>query len=488
MPGRGVAVLEVKGGQVWREDGAWWMYRAGRPHPIDPVTQARDARYALGGYLDRQLADQGIQVRTVHGIVLPQQPIGEDVTSPDCPRWMIAGRDDMGRLLEFVAGLFDQQRSPRPPLTDVQAQAVIAAILGRPVPRRDVQAQAAAHDDEIRRLSSGQALLLGAISLLNRVEIVGGAGCGKTFLALEQTRRLASAGARVALLCYNRGLARQLAADAARFPPSARPAYVGTFHGLAERWSIPVDDGATGDYWERDLPAAMLPAAQALADDKRFDAIVVDEAQDFADLWWPVVLASLVDDAYSGLYVFADRGQRIFARDGAVPVPLVPLLLEQNLRNTREIAQTFAPLVAGRLSLPDDSGADVTFIDVPADQAVDAADDAVDALLDEGWRPGDIALLTTDHRHLMQRLLTEQLGRDGYWDRYDDPDEVFYSTVRAFKGLERRAVVLAIDAIDDEPGLRERLYVGLSRARDRLIVCGPHAAFDGAMRRTSRPG
>ncbi len=48
----------------------------------------------------------------------------------------------------------------------------------------------------------------------------------------------------------------------------------------------------------------------------------------------------------------------------------------------------------------------------------------------------------------------------------------FYGHVLGFKGLERPAVVLAINGFRDEARAREMLYVGLSRARDLLVVCG----------------
>jgi hypothetical protein len=37
------------------------------------------------------------------------------------------------------------------------------------------------------------------------------------------------------------------------------------------------------DYWERRLPAEMLRLATDLPDGQRFDAVVVDESQDFAE-------------------------------------------------------------------------------------------------------------------------------------------------------------------------------------------------------------
>ncbi len=49
---------------------------------------------------------------------------------------------------------------------------------------------------------------------------------------------------------------------------------------------------------------------------------------------------------------------------------------------------------------------------------------------------------------------------------------MFYGHVLGFKGLERRVVVLCVNESDSHDRSREKLYVGLSRATDRLIVVG----------------
>ena len=41
-----------------------------------------------------------------------------------------------------------------------------------------------------------------------------------------------------------------------------------------------------------------------------------------------------------------------------------------------------------------------------------------------------------------------------------------------FKGLEHPVVMLAVNGFRDESRAREMLYVGLSRARTQLVVCG----------------
>ena len=66
-------------------------------------------------------------------------------------------------------------------------------------------------------------------------------------------------------------------------------------------------------------------------------------------------------------------------------------------------------------------------------------------------------------------------GPDAYWASYWDSDDLFYGHVLGFKGLERPAVVLAVNGFRDPDRASEMLYVGLSRARDLLVVCGDPA-------------
>ncbi len=131
------------------------------------------------------------------------------------------------------------------------------------------------------------------------------------------------------------------------------------------------------------------------------------------------------------------------------------------------------PLAPMRMYARGGDGPDVTFVPCAAAEALDVADDQVDPLLDEGWRPEDVALLTTGTRHPEQVALQESEGQDGYWRTFWDKDCVFYGHVLGCKGLERRVVVLCVNESTAKERSRERLYVGLSRATDRLVVVGP---------------
>lgn len=106
------------------------------------------------------------------------------------------------------------------------------------------------------------------------------------------------------------------------------------------------------------------------------------------------------------------------------------------------------------------------------------ADDAVEALLDEGWAPGQIALLTTQHRHPEQKNAVDVGGWAAYWDAFFAERDVFYGHVLGFKGLERQVVVLAVNGFREPERAKEMLYVGLSRARSLLVLVGPRTLVE----------
>ena len=470
--GGGIVVVEVKGSRVWCEDGAWWIERYGQPSPIDPVTQAREGQYALRSYVTNTPQwGSRLPVRWGHAVVLPYTHVDDDFAMVDAGRWQVAGSNDLHRLADFLRAVVMDQSNGKRLLDADDIAAMLESLNGRGLPQRDLIGRAEERSDEVEKLSAEQAVILDAARLLRRVEIRGGAGSGKTWLAVEQARRLAKSGQRVALTCYSRGLAAWLQRRVASFPRKEQPAYVGTFHNLGVEWGAPTGSDDDSDFWEVELPRQMVDLGAAQPQGKLYDAIVVDEAQDFADLWWPAALAALRDEEAGGLYVFSDEGQRVFSRFGGPPAGLVPLVLDHNLRNTRQIATSFSSLTPIRMRLGDVDGPDVRFVECSSDEALDQADDAVDVLLEEGWRPQDVALLTTGSRH-PEQFQRQAAGQESYWASFWDDEQVFYGHVLGFKGLERAAVVLALNEEEPAERSRERLYVGLSRPRDQLVVCG----------------
>ncbi|MEO7589006.1 MAG: NERD domain-containing protein [Arachnia sp.] len=481
MPGVAVVVVEVKGNGIGLDDGKWTMLRDGHRVPVDPVAQARDSRYALRHFIetDHRWAESSRgRIRFTHAVVTPFSHLEIASDLPDCPRWMLHDKNDLQELVARLADIPVGFETHRRPPSEEDCEVIVEILSGR-----GIQAAASVVDNSDERqsrtdrLTQEQGLILGVTRLLRRVEIRGGAGSGKTVLAFTQAKQLTSGRGerrpeRVALLCYSMGLANYFKREVATWNRKQRPAYVGTFEALANQWGIPSGSRDDHDFWEVRLPLLMAEKASELPPGQRFDSVVVDEAQDFAESWWLPLIAALRDEREGGLFLYSDENQRLFNRFGRPPVPLVPLVLDHNLRNTKQIAEVFRPLAPLRMRLEGGNGPEVLHVPATPEEATNVADDQVEALLDEGWLPEHIALLTTGRRHPEQVSRQDLEGQDGYWDTYWDDGLVFYGHVLGFKGLERRAVVLCVNEDGTRERFRERIYVGLSRATDRLIVVG----------------
>lgn len=481
MPDFGVVVVEVKGGSVWVDKDGWHQSRGAGTRQIDPVDQARSNLYALRKYVEcdpRWKQSSRTRIRWGHTVVVPFSEIHDDFAMPDCPRWAIHGRDDQDHLGERARDVAGRQEGGQRRPTEDDVELIVEILRGRHLPAYDPDSVAEDRAREADRLTAEQATLLKVTRLLHRVEVRGGAGSGKTVLALTQAKELARGSGdrrsqRVALVCYSIGLAEYFKRQVAAAPRKHRPAFVGTFHELGQLWGGPEGSRDNPAFWEEELPTQMAELAAALPDGQCFDSLIVDEGQDFADLWWTPLMRSLRDEETGGLYVYSDENQRIFSRFGQPPVPLVPLVLDHNLRNTKQIAAAFGPLAPMRMTPRGGEGVEVRF--VPAEtpeEAVDAADEQAVRLLDDGWLPKHIAVITTGSRHPQQIKLAGDTDQRDYWRSFWEDDDVFYGHVLGCKGLERRAVVLCVNQAKVTDRSRERLYVGMSRATDLLVVVG----------------
>ncbi|WP_131104098.1 NERD domain-containing protein [Ornithinimicrobium sufpigmenti] len=481
MHGAGVVVVEVKGGSVSVDDqGRWWQHGGGT-REIDPVRQARQFKHTARKYVQddpRWAASSRGRVRWAHTVVTPYSPVADDFALPDCGREMIHGRDDQQRLAQRIRAVTETQETHHRVPTPDDVDLVAEILSGRSLMGRDVVAEADDREARADRLTQEQAKILEVTRLLHRVEVRGGAGSGKTVLAMTQAKQLTRGfkeqkGRRVALLCYSIGLGEWFKRTLEGEHRKSRPAFVGRFEELGREWGLEIDaDRNDSEFWEKELPARMAERARGLPEGRKFDAIIVDEAQDFAEDWWVPLLAALKDPEEGGLFVYSDENQKVFARFGRPPVQLVPLVLDHNLRNTRQIAESFSPLAPMRMRSLGGDGPEVRFVQAAPDEALGVADDEVDRLLDAGWRPEDVALITTGSRRPEQNSRQEDLGQEGYWRTFWEDDDVFYGHVLGCKGLERRAVVLCVNEDGTRDRSKERLYVGLSRATDELVVVG----------------
>lgn len=471
MPDCGALVIEVKGGQVSYRDGGWQQTDAHGSHAIDPVRQARNGVYALKRFLEHQPTWSRGPVRAAWMIALPYTHVTGDF-GPEGRRDLLIGEQDVpeaaGLAYDRLTTIDLQTGVPR----DGWVDAAVALLKGAVDEPAQIAERTAARLQHVDQLTAQQAKALSLVKRNRLIEFTGSAGTGKTWLAIEQARRWAEAGERVCFVSYTRGVIEMVKKSFEALPDRSRPAFIGTFHLLGFTWGVTPPDTATSEFWEVEAVVLTKQAGEHLPQQERFTAFIVDEAQDFADSWWPALLSGAAVDEFR-LAVFRDDEQAVFSeRKGRPDLPLVPLALEENLRNSQQIVDTFRPLVEADITAVAGSAFPVEYVDCPTGDVFDAADDVIADLLEaRGWLPEHVALLTTQHRHPVHVELGDD--KSAYWNELWATDDVFYSTVAGFKGLERPVVVLAVDGFHDTADPRSVMYTGMSRARDLLIIVGP---------------
>ncbi|MFD8669760.1 hypothetical protein ACFV1U_30740 [Streptomyces microflavus] len=117
------------------------------------------------------------------------------------------------------------------------------------------------------------------------------------------------------------------------------------------------------------------------------------------------------------------------------------------------------------------SAPQLQLIPAPADGALDAAEEAVDMLLESGRAPGDILVLTTGEQHPWAAHELS-FGEAAYWAQQDAGDDVFFADGSAVDRAKPRPVVVV--AVNGDAGgtVARALPVARDRADALLIVCG----------------
>lgn len=476
-PGVGMAAIEVKGGQVSIADGQWYQSdRSAKRRILSPVAQSQSSMHALKNWLEDHLGSR-LSSRCVYMVSLPYTDVPREWTMAGCPRPLILDQADTKSPADLVRRAIESEGGGASPLAPAFLDR-IAGKLGGNLDTAVVPSTTAKEDEAAQdHLTERQSVLLQATRSLPRIRFTGGAGSGKTWLAVEKARMLSKQGKRVGLFCYNKGLGQYLQDRVAPWR-QAKPVFTGEFHEYVRGLGVP--DGSGQDYFDVEMPRLLKELAATMDPADRLDAVVVDEAQDFAPLWWDALLACTTDPDAGEVYAFMDGRQDVYRRwEGATAdlangpmATFVPIHIDDNLRNTRKIAEAFKPLAGEHFTPRGSTGLPVRFVDCPTDQALDVAGDCMEALIHEGWANNQIALLTTKERHPIHLDYYQREATEEYWRDFHTGEAEFYGHVLGFKGLERSVVVLCVNGFKDMERAAEQLYVGLSRARSLLVVVG----------------
>ena len=480
----GMLTLEVKGGAVaydprtdrWTSRDRWRV-----THNIkNPVQQARSAKHELLRKLKTSPQWKSRRIRARHGVVLPHSSaLPGDLGADMLQRIFCFAETFEGGFRDWILERFGDALPDEGPTKKMDADGLQALekLLAKPFQLRTPLGTLLSQDDAaLQVLTQQQFHILRTIEAVPRAAISGAAGTGKTVLAMEEARRCAEHGARTLFICYNSGLAMDVRRRLKDGPSVATM----TFHELCATLAARAALGPPAGIPERQLfdevwPELLMQAYERLSDD-RYDAIIVDEGQDFLPLWWTAVQAGLDPDGSGLLRIFYDNNQRVYASANDLPeeVALIPIRLTLNLRNTRRIHELVRQHYTGHeIEAVGPEGVEVRWISInKPDEMGKVVSDCVGRLCSlEHVSPDNIAVLVATETAIEGIAQRKRLGAF-YTGHCEEQTEgrIIVDSVRRFKGLERPVVIIAATP---ETAINEELsYVALSRARTHLVVAG----------------
>ena len=349
--------------------------------------------------------------------------------------------------------------------------------------------------------------------------ISGVAGSGKTLILIARAKALANSleQQRILILCFNMTLAAHLRSvlhSDSRNPQYKESIEVLHFHGWAKSFlkRLPSPKAfKTEEAYNQHMGESVLAHLQKLSPEKRWDAVLVDEAHTFDKSWFPCCVAALKDTEDGDLMIVSDRNQGLYQRrefswkSVGVKAQGRSKKLSQNYRNTQEILSA-----AWDVLKPSQAKADSAFLAVEPSAALrhgpmptlhsarskwgalELAVAQVQTLCEAGYSLSDIAIVykykSQQEADVFQLLLAQMAdkGMKPYWITADAEAKRTYDSQRpgvrivtalSSLGLEFKVVLLlwveqfwgcCNRDVAKAEGDRRQLYVAMTRAQDEL--------------------
>ncbi|MDY6826626.1 MAG: hypothetical protein SVV67_05550 [Bacillota bacterium] len=276
------------------------------------------------------------------------------------------------------------------------------------------------------------------------------------------------------------------------------------FHELCFNWGVKAGieglidpDGpdrrmVPADYYKKILPETLVDASGIL--EERFEAVIVDEAQEMEDIYWTALQYCLVEEDPI-FYIFCDPDQSIWHLENCLPFNEPTYHLSKNLRNSREIFEALKQLSEDTdyQNGCDNEGEFKLIKHKTEEDLVEKLGKLLSELIGRGYSAKDIAIVTG--KSLDASILAglhKVNGFDLTQDLYDTADKVLFSSARRFRGMEATVVIMIevdyiveLDKLKEELGsrftyeddkdtlfriARETLLIGMSRAQHGLYI------------------
>lgn len=473
--------LEVKGGEMTYSGPESCWYQNGKRMKRSPDRQASAACHAMIEFLGKDASDLNIN----WALAFPDcsRPAGSG-RIPEVPNELILDSMALLEPLGAIIGVcsYNETHHGRPGVKRYQASHILERLLRSVGYVTKIGVRLIQDHSQLVKVTDQQLEILEDLELNERTAVMGYAGTGKTIIATEFAKRMSDSGKRVLLLFYNRMVANSVRYGLGR----DSPVECATFHSIARKviesgdpiWWKANAKKDDSEFWETEAPLKMLEVLESQA--PSYDAIIVDEGQDFKTDWFETLEKLLVPDEGSRYVVFYDDNQDIFGRWSDLPWKpntYTRKRLRKNCRNTKAIIDYLNSIIPSEM---------VAFVNSPSGQPVvikrppnqnaetETIKNDVESFLKEGVDPGKVVILINGPLAESAVSSIPKIGRYpvewmGKTYRPDIP-LIQVTNIRNFKGLE--ADVILVTGIEKQEAreVPEILYTQASRARLLLTI------------------
>lgn len=502
IPGGGIFVMEVKGGDVKCIDGVWHYtnkFNITNTSNVGPFNQARDAMFSLHSAIEKEFGKGHKFTKILSGFLCAFPHISFDKHSVEYEPWQILDKDSIKNGTEnFFQNLVKQftnkhknQRwfSEKDSLPDKNDLNSLCNFLRGDFERvRTVKERLTEFDKEVKKYTEEQYRILDSILLNERSVTHGSAGTGKTMIAIESAVRAAAEGKTVFLTCYNRLIGDWMQKQVEEWKDKIT---VSSLHSFLFEQSKGFDYDKTQssmqDFYSKYLPLLLKDIYQK-GISKMFDKLIVDEGQDlireeYLKLFDSMVRGGLQNGNWE-IYGDFER-QAIYAQ--LTRTEMLDLLkdsgqhsnflLKINCRNTKQVGEETS-LISGFEKPPfllehlEGIPVEYIFYNDETHQKT-LLSQQLQKLSSNKIPLNELVILSPrKFENSCSDSVKGFLIREIKTNNEISPSQNFYgfATVQSYKGMESNYILITdIEDLSSEIA-KSRLYVGMSRARYGLIL------------------
>ena len=492
IPGKGILVIEVKShSSVECSDGAWRLN--GKVVDKPPHKQASNAMHALR----KDLKAAGIdlyKVPTAFCVWFTGASKIKVPPSPEFKQWMYLFVDDLqGDVRKTLLKIMDSWANHRSiPIgsesNGVATKAALTKVAERLRPDLRIRKTAGQRMKEIEESMASaleeQLELMYLISGKKQIAILSGiAGTGKTHIAIAEAKKAHQRGDRTLFVCYNSILAEYLRReleDYALVEVSTISKY------MLELCDLEFSSDRDQDWWTKRLPTMAQEVIVNSGGLDRFDALIVDEAQDISfEGYLDVLDLSLAkgfsgssvmffgDFKYQGVYVPGEISLENLKKRIPDAIEFQPLSI--NCRNTEQIGDTVMELIGNKSAYSSyrrkEAGKPPTLISLKEGESTLKHLREQLSRLEKSFELENIVVLSSNKSKLHELL--EKTGMPLTALALKQKGKLRWGTSQAFKGMEAAAVVL-VEFEDGYAASKETFYVAGTRATAEWVCIIPN--------------